>query len=334
MASIDKLPSGKYRIRVYDKYTKKQKTFTASTKSEAKRLASQWEFMHDNSKDMTVEECVKLYIENRSNTLSPSTIRSYILTLENRMEDIRYRSAKNLTSEEVQRFVNDLSAKYSPKTVKNTYSLISAILRTFYPDKAIHVRMPQSKPVERHIPTEDDVKKLVQMAGPDLRKCILLASAGTLRRGEIAALTYGDIDNNTIHVHADIVYDENGGWIYKDVPKTSESDRYVEYPPEIIEELGTGEPDERIVKFKTPDTITAMFIRLRNKLGLQCRFHDLRAYSASIMHAIGVPDAVIMKRGGWKTATVMQQCYRHALDDKMKAEIDKTNEYMKKLVVQ
>lgn len=332
MASIEKLPSGNYRARVYDKVTKKQMSFTAPTKSEAKRLAAQWEFDHDDSRDMTIEECVKLYIEHRSNTLSPSTIRSYLLTLENRMGDIKHHSAKALTSEDLQRFVNELSAKYSPKTVRNTFSLISAILRTFYPDKAIHVRMPQSRPVERHIPTEDDVRRLIHMASPDLRKCILLASVGTLRRGEIAALTYGDIEGNTIHVHADIVYDENGGWIYKNVPKTSESDRYVEYPTEVIEELGTGKPDERIIKFKSPDTITGMFTRLRNKLGLKCRFHDLRAYSASIMHAIGVPDAVIMKRGGWKTANVMQQCYRHALDDKMKAEIDKTNEYMKGLL--
>ena len=334
MASIDKLPSGKYRVRAYDKKSKKRRSTTVPTKTDAKRIAAQWEYEYDDTRDMTIEECVKLYIEDRSNTLSPSTIRAYLLTLENRMGDIKHYSAKSLTSEDVQRFINELSAKYSPKTVRNTYSLISAIMRTFYPDKAIHVRMPQSKPVERHIPTEDDVKRLIQMANPELRKCILLASAGTLRRGEIAALTYGDIDKNTIHVHADIIYDENGNWIYKDVPKTSESDRYVEYPPEIIAELGTGRPDERIVKFQAPDTITNMFIRLRNKLGLQCRFHDLRAYSASIMHAIGVPDAVIMKRGGWKTATVMQQCYRHALDDKMKAEIDKTNEYMKKLVVQ
>lgn len=334
MASIDKLPSGKYRVRAYDKKSKKRRSTTVPTKADAKRIAAQWEYEYDDTRDMTIEECVKLYIEDRSNTLSPSTIRAYLLTLENRMGDIKHYSAKSLTSEDVQRFINELSAKYSPKTVRNTYSLISAILRTFYPDKAIHVRMPQSKPVERHIPTEDDVKRLIQMANPELRKCILLASAGTLRRGEIAALTYGDIDKNTIHVHADIIYDENGNWIYKDVPKTSESDRYVEYPPEIIAELGTGRPDERIVKFQAPDTITNMFIRLRNKLGLQCRFHDLRAYSASIMHAIGVPDAVIMKRGGWKTATVMQQCYRHALDDKMKAEIDKTNEYMKNLIVQ
>ena len=40
------------------------------------------------------------------------------------------------------------------------------------------------------------------------------------------------------------------------------------------------------------------------------RFHDFRHYSASIMHAIGIPDQYIMARGGWKTDTVLKAVYR------------------------
>lgn len=331
MAKIEKLPSGNYRMRVTDKKTGKRKSFTAETKADLKRMVAEWEYFMDDTRDMTIEECIKLYIKDRSDILSPSTKRSYEQILK-RIDKIRTYSAKAITSEDLQVFVNSIAPKYSPKTVKNTYSLVSGVIQTFYPDKAINVRLPQSKPVERHLPTENDVKKLIQAASPDLRKAILLASVGTLRRGEIAALTYGDIDGNTIHVHADIVQDTNGEWVYKKIPKTSESDRYVEYPKEVIDMLGTGEPDKRIVKYKTPDSITHCFVKLRDKLGLKCRFHDLRAYAVSIMHSIGIVDETIMARGGWKTAKVMQACYRHALSDKMQADVDKTNEYMKRLL--
>ena len=46
------------------------------------------------------------------------------------------------------------------------------------------------------------------------------------------------------------------------------------------------------------------------------RFHDLRHYQASILHALGVPDAYIMQRGGWKTDSTLKRVYRHAMRDK------------------
>ncbi|MCB7523198.1 tyrosine-type recombinase/integrase [[Clostridium] hylemonae] len=48
------------------------------------------------------------------------------------------------------------------------------------------------------------------------------------------------------------------------------------------------------------------------------RFHDLRHYSASIQHALGIPDAYIMERGGWETDGTLKSIYRHTLKDKKK----------------
>ena len=42
-------------------------------------------------------------------------------------------------------------------------------------------------------------------------------------------------------------------------------------------------------------------------------FHDLRHYCASVQHALGVPDAYIMQRGGWGNDRVLKEVYRHAL---------------------
>ena len=61
------------------------------------------------------------------------------------------------------------------------------------------------------------------------------------------------------------------------------------------------------------------------------RFHDLRHYCASIQHALGVPDAYIMSRGGWNSDAVLKQIYRHALDDRAKSENDKINSHFSKL---
>lgn len=48
--------------------------------------------------------------------------------------------------------------------------------------------------------------------------------------------------------------------------------------------------------------------------GPKFRFHDLRHYCASIMHAIGIPDQYIMSRGGWSSDNVMKAVYRNVID--------------------
>lgn len=329
MAKIEKLPSGKYRTRVYDRYTKRQKSFTANTKADLKRMVSEWEYLNDDTRDKTIKEIVDQYIEDRSSVLSPSTLRAYVQMQKN-IKPIEHYSAKQIKSEDLQRFVNELSKTLKPKTVKNIYGLVSSALNVFYPNKAINVRLPQIKPTESSLPSSKDIELLLEYAHPELKKAILLASVGTMRRGEIAALTYGDIDGCTIHVHADIVQDKNNKWIYKDMPKTSESDRYIEYPLEVIKELGEGLPDERIIKFANPEMITQYFIVLRNKLGMNCRFHDLRHYAASIMHAIGIPDQYIMARGGWKSDRVLKSVYRNVIEEARKTNEQKINDYFSK----
>lgn len=145
----------------------------------------------------------------------------------------------------------------------------------------------------------------------------------------MCALKYEDIKGNIIHVHADMVKTPNGGWVYKDVPKTSSSDRYIELPHEVIKELGNG---EGFVIHIIPDSVTRGFEKLRAKFGLQCRFHDLRHYAASIMHSLGVPDSYIMERGGWSSDITLKSVYRHSLSDKSKEFSNKTNDYLKKIL--
>ena len=57
------------------------------------------------------------------------------------------------------------------------------------------------------------------------------------------------------------------------------------------------------------------------------RFHDLRHYSTSIMHAIGVPDVYIMQRGGWSSDMTLKSIYRGAMDDFSRKFTDITNEH-------
>ena len=157
-----------------------------------------------------------------------------------------------------------------------------------------------------------------------MEKAVLLASFGTLRRGEICALTDEDISGNTITINKSMVRSNNGGFIIKS-PKTGSSYREVVYPDFVIDKFKGVKG--HLVKMH-PEDISKNFGSVLKAAGLpHFRFHDLRHYSASIMHAIGIPDQYIMARGGWKTDRVLKQVYRNVISDEQKKFTDKINSH-------
>jgi integrase len=157
------------------------------------------------------------------------------------------------------------------------------------------------------------VQALYSAAAPNLKKAIALEAFASMRRSEVCALTYGDIKDGIAHVHRDIVRGTHG-WIIKPIPKTSESDRFTRIPQQVLDLIGTGDPDQRIVPV-TPDTITELFGRLRDSLGLSIRYHDLRHYYASIAAVIGVPPTYVEAFGGWRPgSSVLRSTYQNTID--------------------
>ena len=283
------------------------------------------------SDDCTIKIAIRRYIESHENVLSPSTLRGYRQLERNYYDRIGNIRVSKIRNEDIQRFVDAIASDHSPKTTRNIYGLLKSALTAIQPSRVFRVQLPQKEVHTYNTPGDADVKRLIDACDNDLKRAILLASVGTLRRGEVCALKYGDIDGATIHVHADMVQGLNKEWIYKTIPKTSASDRYIAFPQAVIDELGTGDPDEFIVKIN-PNSVTQAFKRLRNRLGIKCRFHDLRHYAASIMHALGIPDQYIMARGGWSSDGVLKSVYRNTLSEESKKFSDHANSHFEGLL--
>lgn len=335
MAKAKKLASGSWRVQVFSHYEMvdgvkrpRYRSFTAPTKTEAEMQASL--FANDKKRysraNLTVSEAVMKYIQAKESVLSPTTIRTYEQIAKTHLTTIGPVMIDTVTNADLQNWISKLSVKLSAKTVKNVYTLVTSAI-SLYTEKSFKVTLPTRSPHQYNIPTDADVAQLIKEARPDLKVAIVLGSCG-LRRGEVCALKYADIlrDFSAIYIHADMVLDKHRKWIYKDIPKTSDSVRSVELPPQVIQMLGDGDPDAFIIK-STPAAISDAFSRLRNRLGMSCRFHDLRHYSASIMHAIGIPDQYIMQRHGWSSDTVLKSVYRNTLADKSNQFTHLANDY-------
>ncbi len=120
----------------------------------------------------------------------------------------------------------------------------------------------------------------------------------------------------------------DGQWYVKQ-PKTYGSYREIEYPDFVIKKI--SHIKGKIIK-TPPYGVTKKFILSVAKLDVpRFRFHDLRHYAASIMHAIGVPDQYILQRGGWSGDNVMKTVYRNAIDIETAKQNKKINEHFETL---
>ena len=335
MPNARKLPSGNYRVLKYD-YTdeagkRHYQSFTAPTKDAAELLAAQHKRNKNGSnRESTFKECADLYIKQRTNILSASTIREYTGYTKRYFKKLSGMKMSKITQKDVQDEVNTLAKKLKPKTVRNVHGFISAVLAAYRPDFALHTVLPKKIPPNLYVPSESEIKRLLdEIKGTDMELPILLAAFGPMRRGEICALRVENISKNTVHVCQNMVLTKDNTWIIK-TPKTAAGDRYIEYPDFVAEkwkDIKSGKVTDLL-----PSNITDRFENVLKSAGLpHFRFHDLRHYSASIQHAIGVPDAYIMERGGWKNDGVLKQVYRHTLPEKSKEMNDKVNTYFENM---
>lgn len=319
MKAATKLPSGSWRVQVFlhkDESGKRHyKSFTAPTREQAEHAALEWKLGKAiiTTEDITVYQAISKYIETKNNVLSPSTVKSYLGLQKNYFDNpFGHSKVCKLTSTTVQLWISDLSIKISPKTVRNAHALLTSAIDMFAPEIRLKTTLPAKKKPDLYTPSDEDIKRLLDhIKGKELEIAVLLAAFGPLRRGEICALTSNDIKGNIVSVSKSMVIGPDEQWHIKQ-PKTYGSYRNIEFPDFVIERMKGIEG--RIVKC-TPAQITNRFSRaIVFSKSPHFRFHDLRHYAASIMHAIGVPDQYILQRGGWITDGVMKSIYRNTID--------------------
>lgn len=346
MAAVEKLPSGNWRgvgyIRVGGK--RYRKSFTVSpdeegsslkAKKKALFLAEQWERETGRSAsplDISVRKAVENYVDSRTAVLSPSTMAvykrmkgqlgAYPALMELRVSDV--------STPDIQNVINAMAITLSTKTIKNRITFLISCLEYAGNEKKFKLAFPRSVPPDVRVPDAGEVSRLLRESSGELKIAIALAAFGTLRRGEICALTYSDIlrDLRSVSVTKDKVETPEGGYVVKQIPKTAGSVRTVRLPAEVINLIPQGDPGDEIIA-NTPSGVSHGFERLAKKLGINCAFHDLRHYSASFRSDLGIPAKYIEEVGGWVgESRVLQEVYDNPLAESRKKYTDIANQYI------
>jgi integrase len=227
----------------------------------------------------------------------------------------------------------------APATVRKEYNLLHAALR-----QAVRWRLLATNPTDDVNPparTRTEMQALDEAEAGQLLKRLdgtryavpaLLAVTTGLRRGELLALRWSDVDFEGATLRVTRSAEWSDGKVAFKEPKTPGSKRQVALMAATVQALADHkrrQTEERLADGPEwrrshnlvfpaahgrpwhPATFSGGWYRLRTGV----RFHDLRHTHATILLRCGTPVDAVAKRLGHATPTITLQTYAHVLED-------------------
>ena len=306
----------KYRIQPY--VNGKRHSITFDHKPSQREINEILEELDTTiSGESTFEAAARAMINDKSNVLSPSTIRGYHTIMRGLSERFKQITIILMSSNEIQREINHLSTQKSSKTVSNYYAFISSVLAYYRPFTRFSVKLPPKQLRVDYVPNTEDIKILLHDClnngfGEKYTFPIMLGCYG-MRLGEITALTDKDIDTSTcmIVINKSKVLNNDNEYVIKPAAKTDKSNRIIQVSGQCIEAY------ERYGLYTGyPKSINSYMAKREALLGLEhFSFHKLRHYFASLSIDQGIPLPTIQEFGGWSSPRTLQRIYQHNMRD-------------------
>lgn len=322
-----KLPSGTWYIRM--RLGGENVNVSASSKRECIHKAALIKAEHKAGKRAvernrpTLRAAIDKYINARANVLSPSTIDGYRRIQRNRFQSVM---DKPISGDGWQTVINNEAAVCAPKTLRNAYRFIVSVLTEngIQPGK---VTLPPLEGNTRAWLEPEQVKKLVAAADGTPSALPVFLALHSLRRSEIAALTWDNIDlqNKTITVAGAVVQDENHNFVSKPTTKTQKSRRTIPIMiPELLLMLASTPQEARhgvLVDCKPHNIADRINAACRRADVPEVGTHGLRHSFASLAYHLGMSELETMEIGGWSNTQTMHGIYTHlAAADRRSAE--------------
>lgn len=260
---------------------------------------------------------------------------------------------KALKNNDIQAWVNNLSSMgKSPKTIRNAYNLLNpalekAVVLGMLPrNPCVGTVLPKLQKPQTNVYNVAMIQQALAVAD-DLSTylIILLGASVGLRRGEMAALQWKDIDfaKSTISITQNRVHTAEG--VIEKSPKTQAGKRTITIGNNVVNALRDaksiyddavcnkpGFKDLGYVLFKEngepfhPDSLTQKWERFVAKHNLPpIRLHDLRHSNATAMIAAGINAKVVQHRLGHANVSITLNTYTHVLPEMDQEAADKLN---------
>lgn len=289
---------------------------------------------------MKLDDWLKIYITDYLPDIADSTRESYEERIRNRISPCLGKlSLNSITTDHIQHWVSNLNEELSPKSVRNLFNILRPALEQAVMNQKIPrnpcVGVKLKSIVKQHGDVFDESEIAIALnaaRGTTMYLPLLLELSTGMRRGEVLALTWDDVNFETKEITIN-----KSAYAYKGErkvkpPKTASGIRTLTVSQNLIDELliahndyltnqniyGLRFTNSNLVicqedgKPYHPDSMTTKWCRFVRKNNLKpIRFHDLRHTNATMMIQSGVDYKTVKDRMGHSDISTTLNVYTH-----------------------
>ncbi len=326
---MKKRKDGRYVKSIVDERTGKRVYFYGSTEREVNKKVLAYSTKAEEGR--TFKEVADEWWNENEFRWASQTLKPYKAAFSRAVEAFGDDTISDISSKDILALLRRLAAqRFAKKTLSNQRSVINQIL-----DYAVlsgdigfnvckTVKIPQASSGERRSAATPKDEELIK-SHPDEWLFPFIALYTGMRKGEILALQWGDIDftKNLIKVNKSIYHEGDRGKVK--APKTSESNRIIPLlaPLKTVLERKRGNAADYIISDdgKTPLTkrrYETLYAQYKREVGITCTAHQIRHSFATIAIAQGIPAKTVQEMLGHRQISTTLDIYTELRESSIK----------------
>ncbi|WP_018249051.1 tyrosine-type recombinase/integrase [Orenia marismortui] len=344
-------------------------------KTQAKKRMMELEYELEHStyikpSELTLSELLHQWYQDYAQTnLAPSTqeyydiiINSHIIPLLGgiKISDLEPMHIQRYLSEKLRNGrLDGKSGGLSNKSVKRHYTVINQVLKyaaklqVIENNPAKYVDPPKPENPEIQALKQEELEKILDIAKGWIHDFIYIAAFTGMRRGELLALRWKDVNfkDKSLQIRQSVSKLSGGRLIYRE-PKTKSSIRLISIDDDIVKILKCRNKEQKENKLKLgsqynnkynlvfakengdpylPLYTTRQFNKVAEKANLSnFRLHDLRHTHATLMLQAGIHPKIVQERLGHSSITQTLDTYSHITPSMQRTAVQKLKDSLKK----
>ena len=282
---------------------------------------------------ITLDEYFPIWEATKSHDIQKTTLQKNRHTYKRISAVFGTKKLSDIQRADVQNFVNDMAEKLSMDYIKHIKGMLNSMLELALADDYIAknpckaIKLPKVETKKKRPATKEEYEAMVKVSKDHrLGFTIPLLFETGIRRGELLALTWDDVDFQKKRIHVTKQYTVNcgrGEAVLKHHTKTKAGMRYVPLSPNLVkllkEERAKSKGFRFVVRQRGKDAMVtpSVYGKVFNvwkwtaNIADDITPHSGRHYFGTNMHKSGIPTTMLSQVMGHADGTTTMDIYCH-----------------------